>query len=256
MRQLLAFSEKEWMEGKRTGKLTILLILFILFGIMNPAIAKLTPRMFRMLSDSFKDAGAVLADIEVTALTSWTQFYKNIPMALIIFLIMFGGILTVEYQKGTLVHILTRGLLRWKVIIAKLCYMAAVWTAGYWICFGITYGYNAYFWDNSIAPHILFAAACYYLFGLWLCTVIMAASALMQTNSAVLVTTGCVFAGAYLLGMIPKVREYLPTQLMNSGNLLNGVGTPEDYLAAIGITLALSVLGVIAAIAAFNKKSL
>ena len=45
MKSLIAFIKKEWMEQVRSGRLLILLILFTLFGIMNPAIAKLTPWM-------------------------------------------------------------------------------------------------------------------------------------------------------------------------------------------------------------------
>ena len=43
MKHFLAFLRKEAIEHKRTGKCTILGILFVLFGIMNPAIAKMTP---------------------------------------------------------------------------------------------------------------------------------------------------------------------------------------------------------------------
>lgn len=35
--------KKEWMEQVRSGRLLILVIIFILLGIMNPAVAKLTP---------------------------------------------------------------------------------------------------------------------------------------------------------------------------------------------------------------------
>ena len=41
--QLFAFGKKEWMELVRSGKFLVLLILFCLFGIMNPAVAKLRP---------------------------------------------------------------------------------------------------------------------------------------------------------------------------------------------------------------------
>ena len=43
MKSLLAFMKKEYLEAARTGKIVILILLFVLFGIMNPAIAKLTP---------------------------------------------------------------------------------------------------------------------------------------------------------------------------------------------------------------------
>ena len=37
MRSLLSFLKKEYMETVRTGKLIILILLFMLVGIMNPA---------------------------------------------------------------------------------------------------------------------------------------------------------------------------------------------------------------------------
>ena len=107
MRAFLAFTKKEWLELLRTGKCTLLLILFALLGIMNPAIARLLPRMLEMVSGSLDDMGLTVSETPVDALTSWVQFYKNIPMGLLIFLLLFGGILTTEYQSGTLVNMLT-----------------------------------------------------------------------------------------------------------------------------------------------------
>ena len=43
MKSLLALMRKEYMEATRTGKIMIIILLFVLFGIMSPAVAKLTP---------------------------------------------------------------------------------------------------------------------------------------------------------------------------------------------------------------------
>ena len=88
MRAFLAFTKKEWLELLRTGKCTLLLILFALLGIMNPAIARLLPRMLEMVSGSLDDMGLTVSETTVDALTSWVQFYKNIPIAFIIFLLI------------------------------------------------------------------------------------------------------------------------------------------------------------------------
>ncbi|MDE5873914.1 MAG: ABC transporter permease, partial [Lachnospiraceae bacterium] len=103
MRVYKAFLKKEFMEMARSGKLVALGIIFILFGIMNPAIAKLTPALMKMVSESMEEMGIVFENVAVTDMVSWTQFYKNVPMALIIFLVMFSGIVTAEYQKGTII---------------------------------------------------------------------------------------------------------------------------------------------------------
>ena len=87
MKPLLAFMKKEYLEAARTGKLLILILLFVLFGIMNPAVAKLTPWMMEMLSDTIAESGLIVTNIQVDAMASWTQFFKNIPMALIAFVL-------------------------------------------------------------------------------------------------------------------------------------------------------------------------
>lgn len=150
-----AFLKKEWMELCRTGRLMILLLVFTLFGIMNPALAKLTPWLMETLSESLADTGLVTTSVTVDAMTSWAQFYKNTPVGLIIFILISSGSFTAEYQKGTLIPVVTKGLPRRKIVLAKAWMIFAAWTALYWICFGITYGYNAYFWDNGIACQIV-----------------------------------------------------------------------------------------------------
>lgn len=75
----LAFLKKEGMELVRTGRLPVLLMIFTLFGILNPALAKLTPWLYDTLAESMASQGLILTDISVDALTSWNQFTKIFP---------------------------------------------------------------------------------------------------------------------------------------------------------------------------------
>lgn len=256
MRQFNAFIKKEVLELIRSGKLFLLLILFTAFGIMNPAIAKLTPWLMETMADSLAEAGMTITEVEINALTSWTQFYKNVPMALILFVLMFSGILTNEYQKGTLINMLTKGMMRWKVVVSKLIVMIVTWSIGYWLCFGITYVYNAYFWDNSIASHLYFSAFCMYLVGIWLSCLILLLSALFSSTQAVLAGSACIFIGVYVLEFFPKVQPYLPTFLMSSQNITFGKAMPEDYLKAIVVTVVVSIVFGIGTVLKFNKKGM
>lgn len=255
MRVLTAFIQKEVVELYRTGKLALLLILFILFGIMNPAMAKLTPWIMEMSAESLAASGMVLGEVTVDAMTSWAQFYKNMPIVLIIFVILSSSILTNEYQKGTLINMLTKGLSRWKVIAAKAFVMIAFWSVCYWMHYGITYGYTAYFWDNSIVSHTVMGALYPYLFGIWLITLIFFWSSFVKENIGVLTGTGAIVLVSYLTGMISKVGKYLPTQLLSSGELLTGATQPSDYLGAIVVTIGISVVCIILSILFFNRKN-
>lgn len=80
MKSLMAFLKKEFMEQSRTSKLVLLGILFTLFGIMSPVIAKLTPLMVEMMAETMAQSGIIMTEVTVTALDCWAQFYKNVPL--------------------------------------------------------------------------------------------------------------------------------------------------------------------------------
>ena len=256
MKSFSAFIKKEVMEQFRSGKLLLLGLLFILFGIMNAAVAKLTPWLLDVMADSLAGSGLVVTEVKASAMDSWVQFFKNIPMGLIVFVVLESSIFTKEYESGTLVLVLTKGLQRYKVFFAKLTVLAILWTVAYWICFGITYGYNAYFWDNSVANNLDFAVICWWLFGIWVIALVGLFSTLLKANTSVLAGTGCIVFALYLLGLFPKCKEYVPTRLMDGNSLIYGLAEPQVYGKAIVIVFLFSVVCLAVSIPIFNKKQL
>lgn len=256
MKALLAFAKKECMEATRTGKVTVLVLFSVVFGIMNPGIAKMMPWMMEMLSDTMAEGGLVVTDIRVDAMTSWTQFFKNIPVVLIVFVLLFSDIFTREYRTGTLMLMLTKGLSRYKVVISKTVLLLALWTACYGICFAITYGYNGYFWDNRIMKNLFFAAIIWWVFGVWIICGIVLFSTLLKNNTGVILCTGMTVLLAYLLSVVPKVKEYSPAILMNTASLLAGEGETGAYIKAICIAVSLCVICVAASIQIINKRQM
>lgn len=256
MKQFMAFVHKEWLEQIRTGRFWILLVLFALFGILSPALAKMTPWLYEILSGTMEEQGIVIKGVEVTALMSWQQYYKNISLMLIVLVVMFSNILTGEYQKGTLVNVLTKGLPRWKVIAAKAWVQFLVWTLCYWAAFGITYGYTVYFWDNSIVSHWFMGGACIYLLGIWLISLIYLGSVLFHNNMSVILFTGGIVAACYLAGIVPDAAGYLPTRLLEAGNLPGGAALPGDFTAACVTAAGSTALFLLLSVLFFNKKSI
>ena len=256
MKTLIAFIKKEITEQIRQGKLMLIFILFVILGIMNPAIAKLTPWMYEIFADSLSESGIIITAINVSAMDSWVQFFKNIPIGIIAFVLIESSIFTKEYSSGTLVLSLTKGLSRYKVVIAKFLILGVMWTVFYWMCFGITCGYNAYFWDNSVAKNLIFSVACWWIFGLFIVSLTVIFSTLANSNSGVLGGVGIVALVSYLVGLIPKISKYLPTFLTDGNSLIYGVMEANEYVIAIIITVSLSALCFAISIPIFNKKQL
>lgn len=256
MNSLIAFIKKEWMDLIRSGRLMILLIIFLLFGIMNPAIAKLTPWMMEMMADSMEQSGLVVTEVTVDAMTSWTQFFKNIPMGLIAFVLISSNLFTKEYSAGTLILVLTKGLNRYKVVVAKAGMLLLTWSACYFMCFGVTYAYNAYFWDNSVAHNLMEAVVFYWLAGVFAVALMVVFSVVFSNGTGVLLGTGGVFVACYLVAMVPKTGKFLPTKLMSTTGLLNGVEEVTDYHEALIVTIVIIVLAFVASVPILNKKKL
>lgn len=256
MKSFLAFFKKEFLDSIRSHKALILIILFTAFGIMNPAIAKLTPWLLEIMAEELADSGMNITVIEVDAFTSWQQFYKNIPMALIAFVFIYSNIFTKEYESGTLILMLTKGLKRYKVVLSKLLLMLIMWTLGYYLCFGVTYIYTAYYWDNSIVNNLLFTSFNWYLFGVFVISLVVLFSVIFKNISGVLLNTSFIVIIIYIISLIPRLTNYMPTSLMNTGSLMIGIESYDIYIKTIIITLVLSLVSNVLSIIFFNKKEI
>lgn len=256
MKSFLAFFKKEFLDSIRSHKALILIILFTAFGIMNPAIAKLTPWLLEIMAEELADSGMNITVIEVDAFTSWQQFYKNIPMALIAFVFIYSNIFTKEYESGTLILMLTKGLNRYKVVLSKLLLMLIMWTLGYYLCYGVTYIYTAYYWDNSIVNNLLFTSFNWYLFGVFVISLVVLFSVIFKNISGVLLNTSFIVIIIYIISLIPRLTNYMPTSLMNTGSLMIGIESYDIYIKTIIITLVLSLVSNVLSIILINKKEI
>lgn len=256
MKVLIALINKEWLENVRSGRITIITILFIFFGIMNPAIAKLTPWMVDLMAEDLAKTGLVVAEVSVDALTAWTQFFKNIPMGLLAFILLYSAAFTKEYQTGSLILVLTKGVSRYKVITAKAFMLLLVWTLCYWLSFFITYGYAAYFWDNSIIYHLFFAAFFWWLFGVWTISLLVLFSSMLSNNAGVLLGTAATVLISYVIGLFAKPKPYAPTFLLSAASLVSNSAGPDTYTKAALVTAVLSALCIGISIPIMNKKEL
>ena len=256
MKALFAFTKKEFLYQIRSGKLTLLGIIFLLFGILNPAVAKLTPWLLEAMADSLAESGMTINEITVTALDSWVQFFKNMPMALIIFILAESSIFTLEYRSGTLILSLTKGLHRHKTLISKTTVLYTLWTVGYWFCFAITYAYNAYFWDNSIAQNLVFSVVAWWIFGLWVISLVTLFSTVFTSNSNVLTATAAIVLLSYIISIFPKISEYMPTLLADGNSLIYAKTTPDTYFSALAVTIITGITALVLSVPIFNKKQL
>lgn len=250
MRALIAFTKKELTEYTRTYKLLIVAAVFLLFGMMNPITAKLMPDIVSSLMPD----GMTITLNDPSAIDSWMQFYKNLSIQLILYIIVFSGTMAGELSTGTLINILTKGLSRKTVILSKFAALTFVWTAGYLICFGTTLAYTLYLLPGAL-PNLFFSAFCMWLFGLLLLSVMLLGSVFFGTIYGSLLLTGGFTLLLMLLALAPKLQKYNP-YLLSSGNI--GLLTSEmgrsDFTVSIIIACIMIPVLLLFSISAFNRK--
>lgn len=252
MRAYLAFTKKEFFENLRTYRLFIMLIVFLLFGFMNPAIAKIMPDILK----SATTKGMKITIPTPTALDSWGQFFKNAgQMGLLVLVIVFCGIMANEFSRGTLINMLTKGLKRSTVIFSKFTMAAVIWTLSYLLCFIVTYFYTAYFWKMSGMHHVFLTFFSLWLFGILLITLLIFGGALFKNIYGSLLFTGGAMVVMMLINIAPKLQKYNPIILSSDNmSLLTAQKEVADFMPAIIICATLIIALVALSVAVFNKK--
>lgn len=253
MNAFFAFCKKECYEYVRSYKLFILLMVFLAFGFLNPLFARYLPAL---LADAMPDGIAMQLPIP-QLLDAWAQFYKNISqLGIVIILIVFSTMLSNELQKGTLIHLFTKGLSRTTVILSKYLCAVCIWTLCYGLSFLVTYGYNFMFWPISNIPHLYFGIACVWLFGCLMISLLLLGSAITETSMGSLLCAGSFFILCMLTSMFPQLQDMQPVHLLDTFSLLQGQSEPTDFLISLFLSLSLVVLFITLTIQIFKHRQL
>lgn len=248
----IAFVKKEFMENIKNYRFLILFSVFLIFGIMSAFLAKFTPEIL----------SAFAADMEMTsepvALDAWKQFYKNISgVGFSAFIILYGSCLSGEYSKGTLVLMVTKGLSRKAVILAKYTVAAVLMTVCYWVSFTAAYGYTAFLWHDTGLFHVALAAFALWLVGFLYLSILMVGCVIFKQTFTSILFTGGIVAVISLLGITKPIAKFNPFILTSKNvDLLSGEIVPSDFMIPALLSVAMSILGLLIAMKLFNKKQL
>lgn len=254
MRSYIAFTKKEFTESFRTYRFVIMLAVFLLFGVMNPLFAKITP----MLLESLNTDGMMISIPEPAAIDSWAQFFNNVgQMGMVVLVILFAGIMANEFSRGTLVNILTKGMKRRTVILSKFTVATVIWTISYLLCLAVTYAYTVYFWENTGLHNVFLAFFSPWIFGVLLITLLILGGTLFKTFSGSLLLCGGAVVIMSLLNISPNLQKFNPITLSGDNTaLLTNAKSAVDFTPVLIICAVLIVLLTILSVVVFNKKQI
>lgn len=243
-----AFASKEILEISRNYKLYIILLVFITFGFSNPIFAKITPELL-------KTTGYEISIPEPTAIDSWLQFFKNTSTLIGLYIILFSSSLPAELNSNSLINLVTKGLPRHTILIAKFTVISGLWLIAYYSCFIITYFYTPLLLPGDL-PSLLISSVFPAIFGLLLISLsLFGAVITKQTIGAILVPL-ITYIGLSLLAMISSIKQYVPTILNQSITIVSGTNSAAYFYPATIITIIFTAIFLVGSIAIFNKQQL
>lgn len=254
MKAYFAFTQKEILESIRTYKLLIMAMVFIFFGIFGPLTAKLTPKIL----GSLMPAGIEVTITETTAFDSWAQFFKNVSqMGFIVMAILFSGIMANEFNRGTLINVLTKGLARRTVILSKFTVAFLIWTVSYLLCFILSYIYTQYYWKSDGILNLSFSVFYLWIFGVMLISIIILGGVIFRSSYGCLMFTGGFIAILFLLNIVAKFNKYNPIGLATKNmSLLTGDVLPKDLRTMAIMGIGIIFFSLLFAMGIFNKKEI
>jgi ABC-2 type transport system permease protein len=254
MRAYLSFTKKEFIGNLRTYKLMIMFLVFLLFGMLGPITAKLTPKLLETLITE----GITITLPEPSAFDSWAQFFKNVSqMGLFVVVILFSGMMANEYSHSTLINVLTKGLKRSTVILSKFTAATIIWTGSYLVCFLMSYFYTEYFWPDDKIINLFSSVFYLWVFGILLLAIISLGGVLFKNSYGCLLFTGGFIVILYLLNIVPAIQKYNPVALISSNMaLLKGQAIPVDLFPSLVVSTVAILILITSAIGLFNKKQL
>lgn len=249
-----ALIAKEFTEILRTYKIYVIPIIFLIFGLMSPIIAKVMPELFKSMVTEFT--------IELPPPTwkdAFSQFFKNLTQMGILAIILTNmGIVADEKSRGTVWLVLSKPVSRHAFVFSKL-----VATLGL-VLSSLTLSYIACLYNTSVLfPDVeigltLRATLIFAVYMIFITSLTIFASTITSSNIA---AGGISILGLFIISILPSLHRvfatYSPgalTGMMN--NIITGATSFQDATWAMILTLTISIGLIILGSIVFSKQEL
>ena len=246
---------KELLEQWRTRRLVIVAIVFLLFGIGSPLLAKFTPELLKAVGTGMP--GATIELPPPTTTDAVAQLAKNVgQLGILIAILLAMGSVASEKERGTAAFLLTMPAGRGAFLIAKLVALAftllvsmALATAAAWV-------YTAILFEQlPLAGTVAMGLV------LWLELLAFASITFLASTAfaSQLVAGGIGFVALVVLSIvaaIPVIGDWSPVAAAGVAIDLGLGNVPSAWVPTLAGTLACIVVPAIAALAVFRRQEL
>lgn len=245
---------KEMLELWRTYKAPALGLVFLLFGLLSPALAKATPEIVKMISAG--QPGFAIQVPTPTTVDALDQYLKNLSQlcTLVLILIAMGSVAR-EREQGTATLVLSKPVGRGAFLAAKFAALLTVLLGSLALGAAFCYLYTIllfgsldvglFIWVNLLAAEYLIVVLAF----------TFVASVLLRSPLAAGGLAFALWIATSILGSLPKVGQVMPGQLLGWAAAL-GRGLAQSAWPAVWVGLLLIILSLSVAWLRFRGQEL
>jgi ABC-2 type transport system permease protein len=255
MRGFAVFARKEAVEILRTWRIWVLPGILLFFALTGPVMAKFTPEIVGAVGGS--QAAALLKAIpKPTYIDSYAQWIKNLSqIALFAVVIIYGGLISSESKSGTAVLVLTKPVSRTAFVVAKALVHAAFLSVTLIVGTLITWGGTAIAFGKAPATVLFSSAGAWLAFGLLFLAIMMALSALLDSQAGAAGIGLGVYVAFSVAGMWKPLATYSPAALVAApARIVSGESVALGWPIATAALLAVALVAFAAW--SFGRKEL
>ncbi len=247
-----AVLSKETLYQWRTKRLLIVCGVFLVFGMISPLVAELTPQLLNSIEGAEQFADLIP---EPTVDDAVGQYVKNITQFGFLLVIFLGmGAVAAEKEKGTAAMILSKPMPRWAYLLGKFASQVVIYSVAFALAAVAAFYYTLVLFGSVGAVGFLLANLLLLTWLLVFVAVTVLGSSLGKSTAA---AAGWAALGAVILlvaGSLPKYGALAPAGLVAwAGQVaLDDSGGPNGGALAMSLVLILVLL--IGSLAAFEEQ--
>lgn len=245
---------KEWLEQRRTHRLLIVCLIFLLFGLMSPLLAKFTPEIIKMVPGGEQIS---LIIPPPTVADAVAQYIKNMTQFGMIMAVLMGmGMVSQEKDKGTAAMVLAKPLSRTAFMLAKPAALAISFLLGTVLAAAAGYYYTLLLFEAlPVGGWLGMNALLLVYFGVFAALTLLAST----LNKSILISAVTAVGFVILLSLveiIPAAKNVLTGGLLGwAGSLALG-GGGEPAWGALAVCLGLIATALIASVLIFRRQEI
>jgi len=251
---MMSALSKEWLEQRRTYRLLIVCVVFVLFGLLSPLLAKFMPEIFKMVPGAEQIATVIPPPTVADAVT---QYLKNLTQFGLVLAVLMGmGMVSQEKDKGTAAMLLAKPLSRTAFILAKPAALALSFLIGLTLAAAAGYYYTYLLFEAlPVTGWLAMNALLMVYFGLYAALTLLASTLNKSMLGAGATAVGFVILLS-LIEIIPAAKDVLTGGLLGWAGSL-ALGAPiEPTWGALGVCLGIIALALTASVVIFHRQEI